>query len=79
MADRIMTEQAWEDLLRPFGIENICAERGPGTSCRVCNVFTRGWALPYVHAEECPVRGIASQLAIQEAPGTPAIHPRQPM
>jgi hypothetical protein len=72
------TAQEWEELLRPFGIEALCALRGAGTSCRVCNCFTRGTCgLPYIHAAECPVRPIAAQIYLQMTDGLPAVRPRR--
>ncbi len=72
------TAQEWEALLRPFGLEDICALRGAGTSCRVCNCFTAGVALPYIHGAECPVRPIAARIYVQLTNGMAAVPARRP-
>jgi hypothetical protein len=75
-----MGQRDWERLLRPFGLEAICAVRGPGTSCRVCNCFTQARWFPTEHSVECPVRFLAWEAFgwLQSEPGTPAVHPRAP-
>ena len=73
------TVHEWEALLRPFGLEAICALRGGGTSCRVCNVFTGGpYGLPYIHAAACPVRPLAARIYLQMTDGMPAVPARRP-
>lgn len=76
-----MTEAEWERMLDGFGRETICAYRGDGATCCVCQMFTEG-PLARRHAPGCPVRHIAAKVVSpmppthrEITPGLPAIPP----